>query len=442
MRKNLKISVSRLALAGAVAILINAAPAFAQQEKLFNTPPFTPIASWEVGSTQLSSVRGLASMKLPCVISNEYDNGFVVRFSGGGGQWLAMAIDFRQDVFTQGVKYDATLAVDNSYMKQATASAFTTSTLIFNLRPLPDFYKAVQQGQQMEMDVEGNKFIFSLAGLNGAYAQLESCYNGTKTETIKPMIETAAIPQQQSSMPASAIPAVETAATSQEPSRAELPRSYDEIVRNTDSGPAQNSTSNIGSRSSAQKPPAAIAARQSPAVDMAARTAARPAAAWTAKAGEDVQTVLRRWADKADYNLEWQAETGTKVTQDVMINGSFEEAVTQLLAESGAVTGIASHIENGTSPVTPAVAKPVSLQAGPGDSLETVMNQWAAKADAKLIWKTNHPFVLKRPVMAGNFETAVQAALDQYQNDPIRPVADLNIDPQTGRKTLSVFVDR
>ena len=104
-----------------------------------DVPVFAPAAGWDVNAGQLSNVRGLKPMKLPCVISTEYDYGFVVRFSGGGSKMLALAIDFRQDVFKQGRQYDAMISIGGGYVKQVKASAFTPSTLIFNLRPLGDF---------------------------------------------------------------------------------------------------------------------------------------------------------------------------------------------------------------------------------------------------------------------------------------------------------------
>ncbi len=41
-----------------------------------------------------------------------------------------------------------------------------------------------------------------------------------------------------------------------------------------------------------------------------------------------------------------------------------------------------------------------------------------------------------------SFEQAVQSLLDQYNNDPSRPVAQLNIDPDTGQRTLLMNLDK
>ena len=90
--KNLKAQVS-CSILTAFSLCLIANTAQAQ-----DTPVFTPVGAWEINKTDLSNVRGLGNMKLPCVITNEFDNGFVMRLSCGGGNLLAMAVAFRQNV--------------------------------------------------------------------------------------------------------------------------------------------------------------------------------------------------------------------------------------------------------------------------------------------------------------------------------------------------------
>ena len=65
-------------------------------------PSFTPVEGWQVTKTSLAQARGLQNVRLPCLMTSEFDNGFIVRLSGGGGNILAMAIDFRQRLFKPG----------------------------------------------------------------------------------------------------------------------------------------------------------------------------------------------------------------------------------------------------------------------------------------------------------------------------------------------------
>jgi len=457
---NLKAYASRHVLATLAVCTLIPGTALAQSE----TPVFTPAGGWTVGSTELSNVRGLQSMKLPCVLSTEYDNGFVVRFSGGGGQLLAMAVDFRQNVFQKGRKYTAMVSLGDTYVKQVNASAFTGSTLIFNLRPLKDFYGAVKQGNALEIDIDGNNMKFNLGQLSSAYKELEGCYAGGKAEPLKPMpgdMRSASIDSQ---MPPVAVPSVEAKP---------LPQSFDEIVQNADADstgptpmPQQNQQmkvsqvtprtpdniaprANTVSRATTPAPAAPM-----PLAPIEPRTVA--AATWNAKAGEDIKIVLSRWAERAGYDLEWQSSQGGKVAQDMKLSGSFEDAVGQLMAENSAATGIDAHVETAQGakkdiakasipeprPQAPAVKASIpalhdNWSAPAGANIQTILDQWASKAGVAIVWQSYMSVAVKKPVsVSGSFEEAVQTLLDQYSSDSSRPLGQLNIDPETGARTL------
>lgn len=412
-------------LASAALLALIPAQAFAQKVPVFHPGP------WEVGSTQLANARGIKPVKLPCIISTEYDNGYTVRFSGGGGALLAMAIDFRQEAFTQGRKYNAMISVGDSYVKQVTATAFTSSTLLFNLRPLKDFYGTVKSGRPMEIGIEDNAMKFNLDDIAGSFQKLESCYAGGDAEPVEPIIRAADADGK--AAPAK-VPGVEKIAA------APLPRSFDDIVQNSE--PAAASPMKIAE----PKP-----ARVSRAVPASAPQSAAPAPAqiprrisqtqWTAGAGEDIRTVLGRWADRAGYDLDWQSAQGGKVAQDVSMNGSFEDAVSQLLAENSAATGISGRFE--TAQGSRSVGNAASWKAAPGASLQSVLDQWGAQAGVAVVWQTSMNAPVKAPINDnGNFESAVQSLLDQYSGDSARPVGRLNTDPQTGQKTLYMEMDR
>lgn len=430
--KNLKAHVSRSVLAGlAICSFIPDASAAA--------PVFIPTTQWKVGTTQLSNVRGLENMKMPCVLSNEFDNGYLVRFSGGGGQMLALAVDFRQDVFHQGRKYSAMLSVGDGYAKQVEATAFTTSTLIFNLRPVDDFYNIVRDGSQMGLDIDGNTMEFALADLKAAYGDFEACYAGAKKpEPVSPMLSTGG-----SDMPSVPAPAVESAANAPQsilPPPVEnkpMPQSFEEIVRNAD----------------AANVPVAVPSM---------RTTGVPVATWNAKAGEDIRAVLARWSQNAGYDLEWQANQGGTVAQDIAVRGKFEDAVSQLMAENVAAMGINARIDtsagsspiqpvsNDTSltpePVPPVASAPVlakdEWQASSGSNIQSVLEQWAGRAGVAVVWQDYMSVAVKSTVnVKGGFEDAVQALLDQYGAERNRPVGQLNIDPKTGQKTLLMSME-
>lgn len=429
--KTFKAKVTQSILASAALLVLVPAQAYAQK-----VPVFHP-GQWEVGSTQLASARGLKPMKLPCIISTEYDNGYTVRFSGGGNNLLAMAIDFRQEVFAQGRKYNAMISIGDSYVKQVGATAFTSSTLIFNLRPLGDFYSVLKGGKQMEVSIDNNAMKFNLDELATAYNGLESCYNGGNAAPVAPIIKDASA---DAKMPPTAVPPVEKIAA------APLPRSFDEIIQNSE--PATAAPMKIATPRGPDAAPAAVApavtpmpARVSRNLEAVATPAPAEAPQWNARAGEDMKIVLSRWADRAGYDLDWQSQQDGKVAQDVALTGSFEEAVSQLLAENSAATGISGRFDtaDGSKPVTGSNG----FNAAPGASLQSVLDQWGTKAGVAIVWQTSMNAPVKSAIKeSGSFETAVESLLDQYSGDSARPVGRLNVDPQTGARTLYIEMDR
>ncbi len=504
-----------------------------------DTPIFTPVGGWEVNKTDLSNVRGLNAMKLPCVITNEFDNGYVMRLSGGGGKLLAMAVDFRQNVFVKGKKYTAMVAVGDAYVKQATAAAFNPNTLIFNLRPLDGFYETVKSGKDIEIGIDANNMKFAVGDLSKALSDLEGCYTGTKeapapmTETLRsakaenaPMpiapaarVEAEELPQQEPVEQTAQKPAnLKSTDLAAAPQQKKLPRSFDEIIEGgkIDTAPvvkAEAAPIKTAMKVAAQPAPqndigmspmpggedVKVAAQVSPqvvaqsaakpaevAMNTRANTVSRGVAAptitpatlppvaaprvaaasapmnWDAKAGEDMKIVLSRWAERAGYDLDWKAAGDGKVAQDMTYTGNFEEAVGQLLAENSAATGIAGHVETPTGntkqiamkaappePVNAPAAKAIipayhdAWSAPAGANIQTVLGQWADKAGVAVVWQSYMSVSVKNPVnVNGSFEQAVQSLLDQYNNDPSRPVAQLNIDPETGERTLLMNLDK
>lgn len=530
MFKSLKAHASRhVLLTLAVAMMIPGSAAFAQTK----APVFTPAAGWQVNAGQLSQVRGLKQMKLPCVLSTEYDNGYVVRFSGGGNEMLALAIDFRQDVFKQGRQYDAMISLGGSYVKQVKASAFSQSTLIFNLRPLPDFYNAAQNGGEMEIEIDGNIMKFALGRIGAAYPQLEGCYKGEEAAPVKPITTQTASKAPVAAVESEAVDVAEVAAPQpllpEDVAAKPLPRNFNDIVRNADaenetptqrmklssaqprperiSAPKQPAQSAESEKPANVTPRANTVSRAEPAVPAAKPAAPAMAAApvsitpepaapasesmavaqvssktveaapvappvkavppvavqkpahWEAKAGEDMKIVLSRWAERAGYDLEWQSDQNGKVAQDVKVSGSFEDAVGQLLAENSAATGIGAHVETTQgakkdlgpkvsrvaaepAPSAPPVKASIPAlheewSAAPGSNIQTVLNQWSSKAGVAIVWQSYMNVSVKQPLnVTGTYEQAVHSLLDQYMNDSRRPIGQLNIDPETGARTL------
>ena len=72
-----------------------------------------------------------------------------------------------------------------------------------------------------------------------------------------------------------------------------------------------------------------------------------------------------------------------------------------------------------------------------------MLDRWAQQVGIGIVWKASINAPVKQNLtMTGPFEAAVQVLLDQYMDDSVRPVGELNTDPQTGARTLTIDMDR
>lgn len=74
-----------------------------------------------------------------------------------------------------------------------------------------------------------------------------------------------------------------------------------------------------------------------------------------------------------------------------------------------------------------------------GGGLQGVLEVWAASANASIIWKSPSSYSLPESLaMEGTFEEVVQAVLGLFPANAPRPVGQLYVDQNTGRKTLVI----
>ncbi len=77
-----------------------------------------------------------------------------------------------------------------------------------------------------------------------------------------------------------------------------------------------------------------------------------------------------------------------------------------------------------------------------GQSIRSVLQDWSYRANVDLVWDSRNEFaVLDGFTQKSAYEHAVKALLDQYENDQVRPVAQLHIDPATQERVLVVQVE-
>lgn len=478
--------------------VVSVASSYAQTQKA-NIPKFTPTVAWQVSPTEMAHVRGLEALKLPCIMKAGFNNGFVMRLSGGGNRIMAMAIDFRQRIFTQDKTYNARINIDRNGARSVQAEAFSESVLIFDLKNFRDLYGQLINGRMLGMEIEGNAMQFALGDIRGSLSQLEQCYSQTtQTQTASSgfpdvmMKSTAPRPRADAtvysddlSRPRISRPVMDEYNpddySGQRMAGAELSKSMREprfgmINREFPARDMTTQTRPIPQRvERLQMPPAmpetAMSAplprptslsgpRVSREIDgmVSARPVAIPTApvmqpeaanVWNANAGDDMRSVLGRWAARAGVDLQWEATNNGRVASDVNVVGTFEEAVQTLMAQNAAALGLEADLRN-DAPIHQQVSASTGSGwqgsmggskwvAARGASLRETLQSWSVREGVAFLWKANTEFKIKSPVQnTGDYTEALQELLNQYANDTIRPAAQFNVDPTTGNKLLTV----
>ena len=69
----------------------------------------------------------------------------------------------------------------------------------------------------------------------------------------------------------------------------------------------------------------------------AAMTAVAPAGSWQGTKGATLRDVLKAWSDKAGVDLYWSIDYDYRLSEDVGLSGSYDEAVASLLDKFSAV---------------------------------------------------------------------------------------------------------
>ena len=379
-KSGLSLSGGRFFIVFLVIVLLCPASALAQTGGI---PEFLPASPWMVGQAEQDKVRGLQGVSIPCMMAAQYDNGFVVRLAGGGGTLQAMAIDFRQNAFSQGARYPATLFVDGGVGGSVRGSAFSQTILVFNLRSLSGLYQAFQQGRVMELTIGSNRMRFSLSNLSEGMGRLERCYTGSPGGPSAP--QAASFPSSQAALAAPALQPLPTsmadikaASSAGAPSQSGMMR--DEVYIRRD-GTQQS----ISRQDTSPAPLSSLPPPRQP-----TQTAA------------------------------------PSMTTSTASSASFPSRSRSMSPGGGAFGGAGAQ-----------------FHAAPGAGVKNVLERWAHRQNVRLIWNADYNYPVKQAVSeAGSFDMAVQALLQQYDADKDRPVGRLNTDPITGKRLLIIDTDR
>jgi hypothetical protein len=368
------------------AMLAAASPARADDADIF-----VPTSGWLVGPALMVKPAGMENAALPCVMADQYSNGYGFRFSGGDGKILAMAIDFRQKVFEPGNNYDLSVGIPSAGFDEAVkGQAYDEATLIINFQKSDAFYVALTKGKILTLKIGGKSMDFALLGQKDGLSRMEGCYRpGGGAPPRDAQAEPSADPQSMqmrsahfSAMPDEKAPKGVTAQPDATLPGSALP------------APDQRSQNDNDDKGMAN----ALDAR--------------------------LQAVANELSPAA------KAAPISREPKGVPLAGSWTQPPPQK-------QNIAQNQNPAAQSGDSALMRQWRGQKGIG--LRELLEGWAADSQGRVVWRARTDFPLKDAVSVnGSFETAVLGVLQSYAGDAVRPVGRIYIDPATGQKVLLV----
>lgn len=217
---------------------------------------------------------------------------------------------------------------------------------------------------------------------------------------------------------------------------------------------------------------------------------------WVGHSGEKLEDVLYGWSSQAGVRLVVDLESDLTLDEDYAYEGKFADAVQGLMShfagdpsmpvsrfkglEAGKrpepealsrapISLLGDSLDESStaslSPRAPQIGKkesklktlgylpsknytavPEGFEGGTqnwfgleGASLRDILERWCIDEGVELMWMPGQRFDLKESVrLNGGFTDAVTEVLNQFSADAVRPTAQLNNDPDTGRRALIV----
>ena len=388
-----------------IASLLLSAPVFAQDSDAL----ITPTSGWLVGPALVSES---ADGTTPCLMANNFSNNFEIRFSGGGENILAMAVNVHRPTFEPGASYLMTLGVTEGEGVDLPAQAFSADTVIVDMKPDKGFYQNLKKAQSLFVKLGDSQMEFSMLGVGDGLKRMESCFS--------PSTKSAAAPVEH---------AVEGQHVWKAGSDADKP-AHDEAPPVTDSAIP-----------GIRKLDAALAQPQEP--------MGRDAAEEQADAGSalppmgDVPAVSPNAPAPDPVHSQ---EVSAPVIEDIVDQNRPNMVITKAPESQPAPVEAKPDIifpPAGKAAQASAPGQQMRWRVMKGANLRGILDVWAKSAQAQLVWQSDQDFsVMQSVAQQDTFEGIVQTLLAQYPDGQPRPVGKIHIDPATGQKTLVIEADK
>lgn len=391
-----------------IASLLLSAPVFAQDSDEL----ITPTSGWLVGPALVSES---ADGTTPCLMANNFSNNFEIRFSGGGENILAMAVNVHRPTFEPGASYLMTLGVAEGEGVDLPAQAFSADTVLVDMKPDKGFYQNLKKAQSLFIKLGDGQMEFSMLGVGDGLKRMESCFSPSAKAATAAPVEHAVEGQhtwKADSGASNPPPAADSA----------IPG-----IRKLDTALAQPQTA-IGQEPAKQDsdtgsalPPMEEDISVSPNAPAPAPVHSQEVAAPEHDAGPVIEDV----ADQNRPNM-----TITKAPEPQI-----------------------APVEAKPDIIFPPAGKAAAQAAAPGQqmrwrvmkgaNLRGILDVWAKSAQTQLVWQSDQDFsVLQSVAQQDTFEGIVQTLLAQYPDGQPRPLGKIHVDPTTGQKTLVIEADK
>lgn len=361
---------------------------------------FVPTSAWLVGPASVQPIAE-SGFSMPCVMMNQYSNGFILRFSIGDDKVLAMAVDSHREAFKAGERFDVTVGISPSFSSDLSAEAYNGSTFLVNLQQVPGVYEALRDGTVMTLMIGKSPFRFALPGVQDGLERSRQCYgsapSGPQAAPVSPAYESAMQEPLESPAPAVETPAEDVAAPVAQPGGAVAV--LDGMLDNA-----------------AQK-----LANLAPAAGTAGRPYGMHNAEIIQKKPPAGVALAGTWTSPVAAKTEPQTQPLPPQQQHDIMVASTTDGTEAAGAESGERR----------------------WRAIKGTNLHEVLDVWARNASVRLIWKTEREFSVDESIsFQGTFEDAARSILEQYGDDYVRPVGRIFIEPALRQKVLLVELNK
>lgn len=426
-------------------------------------PVRSPVAAWLVGPSSANPNDMLAQTQ--CMMVNEFDNGFLIGLHTKKSGIIGMSVDTKQPAFQAGQTIPAALILGADSISVPTKASDET-TVMMDLSFIHDLRDRLPLLGAFAVKLADKTLYLSTVGIDDGLTRMGNCLGEQETQampvakdvrgTSAPLMQEVTTRGQNEPLAlamASIVPSgyrfdlrdginPMTPISWQEGSswRETLAMALTPIGYTVD---VDDRLIIIGTQSGTD-------VRLDKFEDKETLEPTQPV--WTALQGARLRDVLRQWGQQAGIKVAIDLDGEYLLDEDIAYEGELSQAVAKLMDKMAALdpdlradfshpltTGAVAADNSVDNAVQNAPITAAQWRALEGASLQDVLTQWSVRGGVQVRWSPDQTFALSKTInMQGSYTDAVIAVLQQFDGQNLRPVAQLNTDPDTGERILLI----